>query len=321
MNHRARLLSVISRTDFSPVETANISRSYLGIMRLLAISDLHLGFEANRSALQSISGHHDDWLILCGDLGETVEHLEFAFKCLAPKFKRLIWTPGNHELWTDAASSSIRGELKYAQLVKLAGKYGVLTPEDPYPIFSPEGREFYVAPVFTLYDYSFGPDGFSPSEAIAWAAEEDISCADEIYLHFDPFPSRMEWCRHLCEKAEAKLAALDPKVPIVLVDHFPLRRDLVYLPAIPRFSIWCGTRLTENWHKRFNVSVAVSGHLHLRSTKWRDGVRFEEVSLGYPRQWSREVAIESFLCQVLPYDGPRDAGDRYFGALGRSVRR
>jgi hypothetical protein len=47
---------------------------------------------------------------------------------------------------------------------------------------------------------------------------------------------------------------------------------------------WCGTRRTDDWHLRFNAGVVVSGHMHVRSTKYRDGVRFEEVSFGYPRQ-------------------------------------
>jgi hypothetical protein len=90
-----------------------------------------------------------------------------------------------------------------------------------------------------------------------------------------------------------------------------LREDLAKLPRIPRFSIWCGTRRTEDWHLRFNATVVVSGHLHIRSTSHRDGVRFEEVSLGYPRQWSdlitpdhcvREILSETTLATVTaPY--------------------
>lgn len=73
--------------------------------------------------------------------------------------------------------------------------------------------------------------------------------------------------------------------PTVLINHFPLRKDLAWLPRIPQFVIWCGTERTSDWHRRFNARVVVSGHLHIRSTTHRDGVRFEEVSLGYPRQW------------------------------------
>ena len=42
------------------------------------------------------------------------------------------------------------------------------------------------------------------------------------------------------------------------------------------------------------------GHLHIRSTRFVDGVRFEEVSLGLGRQWSRERGIEGYLREILP---------------------
>jgi hypothetical protein len=50
---------------------------------------------------------------------------------------------------------------------------------------------------------------------------------------------------------------------------------------------WCGTARTADWHKRFNAAVVVYGHLHIPRTTYHDGVRFEEVSLGYPREWSK----------------------------------
>ncbi|MGE3188578.1 MAG: metallophosphoesterase, partial [Vicinamibacterales bacterium] len=95
------------------------------------------------------------------------------------------------------------------------------------------------------------------------------------------------------------LAAVDPSARVVLVNHFPLRRDLAVLPRIPRFSLWCGTRATEDWHRRFPLSVVVSGHLHMRSTRMLDGVRFEEVSLGYPRQWQAARGLKPYLREIL----------------------
>ena len=36
-------------------------------MKLYALSDLHVGFEPNRAALESLAAHPEDWLILGGD--------------------------------------------------------------------------------------------------------------------------------------------------------------------------------------------------------------------------------------------------------------
>ena len=86
----------------------------------------------------------------------------------------------------------------------------------------------------------------------------------------------------------------------MLINHWPLRNDLINIPRIPRFTPWCGTVETEDWHQQFNAKVVVSGHLHTRRTDWRNGTRFEEVSLGYPRQWDTDRGMTLYLRQIWP---------------------
>ena len=271
-------------------------------MKLYAISDLHLGNAANRTALSGMSPHLDDWLILAGDVGETEAHIEYALDVLQPRFRQLIWVPGNHELWTVSAEQ-LRGEEKYLALVEFCRRRGVLTPEDPYVVWPGEGPAHLIAPLFLLYDYTFGPDHVAPEGAVAWAKEEGIVCADETFLHPHPYPSRAAWCHARCRQTERRLESAGVEhghLPSVLINHFPLKRVLARLPAIPRFQVWCGTRRTEDWHKRFRARAIVSGHLHIRQSAVIDGVRFEEVSLGYPRQWRADRSIDSYLRQILP---------------------
>ncbi len=77
------------------------------------------------------------------------------------------------------------------------------------------------------------------------------------------------------------------------------------MPSIPSFSIWCGTRRTHDWHTRFPVKAVVYGHLHVRGTDWIDGVRSEEVSLGYPRDWDASLGMAGYLRQILPITADR----------------
>jgi 3',5'-cyclic AMP phosphodiesterase CpdA len=268
-------------------------------MRLFAISDLHLGYRENRDVLDGIAACPDDWLILAGDVGETAAHLELALRTLTPRFRRIVWTPGNHDLWT-VPGGEARGAAKYEQLVRLCRSFGALTPEDPYAVARFGGRELRIAPVFLLYDYSFRPVDVALENVLAWARETDVECADEYLLHPDPYVSRAAWCHARCEETERKLASRQDGMPTVLIGHFPLLESLAQLPRIPRFRPWCGTRRTENWHLRFGTEVVVYGHLHLRSTKFVDGIRFEEVSLGYPRQWTGRLKREDCLRQILP---------------------
>jgi len=272
-------------------------------MKVLAISDLHLDFQENREALRALPPHPDDWLILAGDTGHRVSDLTDALAWLTDRFRRVVWVPGNHELWTvPGESEALTGEARYQHLVSTCRAHGVLTPEDPYEQLTIDGVTYVLAPLFLLYDYSFAPAGVNRDAAVNWAVEENILCADEHYLHADPHASVVEWCEARCRWTEQRLEQVPRAHRLVLINHFPLRGDLVRI-MIPRFRIWCGTRRTEQWHLRFNVAAVVTGHLHVRATDVIDGVRFEEVSLGYPRQWRREVGLEGYLRQVLPLRG------------------
>ncbi|HEY0192908.1 MAG TPA: metallophosphoesterase [Kofleriaceae bacterium] len=269
-------------------------------MKLYAISDLHVGFEPNRQLWRTLPDHRDDWLILAGDLGETVEHLAATFDVALDRFARVFWVPGNHELWTLPGDHDGAGEARYLRMVEYCRMRGVVTPEDAYVEWPGDASRAVIVPMFLLYDYSFHPDDVTDDQALAWARAAGLECTDEALLHFDPYPTRAAWCHARVAATRARLDALAADRPTVLINHFPLRRDLARLPAIPRFSIWCGTRLTESWHRDYRARAVVSGHLHIRSRRWIDGVRFEEVSLGYPRQRIGDRPIEFYLREILP---------------------
>ncbi len=273
-------------------------------MKLHAISDLHLNHQANREALKALPDYGDDWLILGGDIGERLVHLEFCFRQVTQRFAKVFWVPGNHELWTLEESADeadrLRGTSKYQLFVELCRHHGVLSPEDDFALWPGEGPPTVIAPCFVLYDYSFSPDGFTPELAVNWARESGIRARDEDLLHPDPHPSRQAWCRERLVYTEQRLANVPDGHRIVLINHWPLRRDLVRLFRIPRYAPWCGTRATEDWHTRFPIDVSVHGHLHVRATDWRDGVRFEEVALGYPRHWNTDRGMAHYVREILP---------------------
>ncbi|KAF2811992.1 metallophosphoesteras-like protein [Mytilinidion resinicola] len=310
--------------------------------KLYAISDLHLSFKTNRAALEELAPRPDDGLIICGDVGETPGHLRLAFSKATSCFKQVWWVPGNHELYTlpsedrggegavEGHGGGLRGVAKYDECVRVCREWGVLTPEDEYITWPPpnpsspgdaeeaarpEAESVLIAPIFTLYDYSFRPANVTLEGAVEWAKEEGIEASDEVMLHPDPYPTRQDWCAALVARTFDKLDAVttaNPDKKLVIVGHWPLRQDLVKILQVPRFCIWCGTTKTEDWHERFNAKVVVTGHLHVRRTDWRGETRFEEVSLGYPRQWKEAMEqgldVNDMLREILP--GPEPPADK-----------
>nr|WP_239075569.1 metallophosphoesterase [Planosporangium flavigriseum] len=275
--------------------------------KLLAVSDLHVAYLENRQVVEQLRPESDaDWLLVAGDVGEVMADVEWALALLASRFANVVWTPGNHELWTPPDDPvQLRGEQRYQKLIELCRTLGVTTPEDPYPVWDGAGGPVTVAPLFLLYDYTFRPDGtFTKQQALARAHEAGVVCTDEYMLHPDPYPSREAWCRARVALTEQRLAACDPALPTVLVSHWPLVREPTRILRYPEFAQWCGTELTADWHARFNAAASVYGHLHIPRVTYHDGVRFQEVSLGYPRERRRWPVPRSWLRTVLPYAEP-----------------
>jgi 3',5'-cyclic AMP phosphodiesterase CpdA len=261
---------------------------------LFAISDLHVDHEENRELVREMRPRCEgDWLIVCGDVADSLARFEWALRELRERFATVIWVPGNHELLTYKDDpSGLRGEARYRHLVELCREMGVLTPEDPYPVWPGPDGPVRVAPLFLLYDYSFGHNvGATKEEALRRAQEAGVICVDEFLLHPDPYPSREAWCAARLAASERRLEAEHPSLPTVLVNHFPLVVQPTWALRHSEFAQWCGTVRTADWHRRFGAVAVVYGHLHIPRTSWYGGVRFEEVSLGYPRErrwgWKR----------------------------------
>jgi 3',5'-cyclic AMP phosphodiesterase CpdA len=269
---------------------------------LFAVSDLHVSYAENRKVVDRLRpGSDGDWLIVAGDVGEVFGDIERTLRLLRDRFAAVVWAPGNHELWTHASDPvRLRGDERYRALVKMCRDIGVLTPEDEYPVWPGAAGPVVVAPLFLLYDYSFRAPGTSTKEdSLRRAYEAGVVCTDEMLLHPDPYPDRESWCWARLAETERRLTAIDATLPTVLVSHWPLVRQPTDQMWYPEFAQWCGTTRTADWHLRFRTVAAVYGHLHIPRTTHYDGVRFEEVSLGYPREWSRRGGEPQPMRRIL----------------------
>ncbi|GAB2608754.1 metallophosphoesterase [Paractinoplanes abujensis] len=268
---------------------------------LYAVSDLHVAYPENRPLTDRLRpASDDDWLIVAGDVAEIFDEVTDTLEALSKRFAKVIWAPGNHELWTHPQDPvKLRGEQRYQALVAACRSIGVVTPEDPYEVWQ---GAVTVAPLFLLYDYTWRAPGTATKAAsLAYAERTGIVCTDEMLLHPDPYPSREAWCDARIAYTEKRLTDAGPERPMVLASHWPLHRHPTEILRYPEFAQWCGTERTADWHVRFRAAAAVYGHLHIRRTTQRDGVRFEEVSLGYPREWKARFGAEPPLLRpILP---------------------
>ena len=270
---------------------------------LFAVSDLHISYAENRRVVNELRPESaDDWLIVAGDVGEIFGDIEQALRLLRSRFAEVIWAPGNHELWTHAKDPvRLRGEQRYEALVRMCRENGVHTPEDEFLVWPGPTGPVTIAPLFQLYDYTWlAPGTTTKKESLDYAYGTGVVCTDETLLHPDPHPDRESWSAARVAESERRLAALGPAARTVLVSHWPLVRQPTEVLWFPEFAQWCGTTRTADWHTRFRAEVAIYGHLHIPRTTYYDGVRFEEVSLGYPREWGKREQPPVLPRRVFP---------------------
>ncbi|WP_158883934.1 metallophosphoesterase family protein [Amycolatopsis anabasis] len=271
---------------------------------LFATSDLHVTHEGNGPIVESIRPDSpDDWLLVAGDVAERADVVIKTLAMLKERFAEVFWVPGNHELWTTSGDPvQLRGQERYEHLVARCRELGVHTPEDEFVVWPHAERPLTIAPLFVLYDYSWRTpraEGVSLEEALGQAREAGVVCTDEYFLHPDPYPTRQEWCAQRLKVTEQRLAAIPDDHRTILMSHWPLHRHPTEPLYWPEFAMWCGTTETADWHLRYRAEMAVYGHLHIPRTTRADGVPFEEVSLGYPREWRKRqrgpVALRRLL--------------------------
>ncbi len=246
---------------------------------LWAVSDLHAAVKANGSRIDGIQPEDpSDWLIVAGDVAERTDLVLRVLERLRRRFARVIWVPGNHELFSRSADRC-KGRDKYAELVAGCRSIDVLTPEDPYPVF--DGVT--IVPLFTLYDYSFRGPGMTVEQAVEAAREKQIMMTDEFAIA--PFVDIRAWCWDRLAYSIKRLSRING--PTILINHWPLVQEPTFRMRWAEIGLWCGTRHTRTWAERYNAQAVIYGHLHMPGVTEVRGVPHIEVSLGYPREWER----------------------------------
>ena len=195
---------------------------------LWAISDLHIGHTGNKPVTESLHpASPDDWLIVAGDVAERTDDIRWSLDLLRKRFAKVIWVPGNHELWTtNNDPMQIFGRARYDYLVNMCDEMGIVTPEHPFPVWTNEGGPATIVPMFLLYDYTFLPEGAATkAEGLAVARERNVVATDEFLLSAEPYATRDAWCRDRIALHPRPARRARWFTPAVLVNHFPLVRQ------------------------------------------------------------------------------------------------
>jgi predicted phosphodiesterase len=126
-------------------------------MRIFALSDIHVDYDANARwiANMSKSDFRESVLILAGDITDNLQLLDWCLTTLAICFKKVLFVPGNHDLWVVRDTREKNSLQKFKEVMSVVESSGA-----SMKTFRDHG--LLIVPLLGWYDYSFG----EPSEEI-----------------------------------------------------------------------------------------------------------------------------------------------------------
>jgi predicted phosphodiesterase len=249
-------------------------------MRIFALSDIHIDYDENANWIANLSTteYLDDVLILAGDVTDRRHLLEWCISTLAKRFKKVLFVPGNHELWV------IREEHQKDSLQKFDDVCAVVESSGAsMQAFRERGVS--IIPLLTWYDYSFG----EPSEELRSIWMDYHAC---------------RWPNGFTEKdIAAHFAAFNDKQVsvagerVITYSHFLPRIDLMpgFVPSSPRllYPILGSAKLDQQLRK-LNAIIHVYGHSHVNRQVTIDGVLYINNAFGYPSE--TRITSKQLIC-------------------------
>ena len=236
-------------------------------MRLFATSDLHTDYKDNLRWLAEISNsdYRDDALIVAGDISDRLEIIRETLGLLRSKFRHLLFTPGNHELWVRGAEyDSIE---KLQRVLKLCAELDVSTSPVRF-------ADFWVVPLFSWYDGDFDPR----HQRTAWQVWADFHFC-EWPANIGPLPD------YFLRLNEPHLKTYD--APVITFSHFLPRADLLPPKEYLRID-WLGSvsvcAALDSQIRKLESVVHVCGHTHTLVDRVVNGVHYVQNAVCYPKE-------------------------------------
>lgn len=249
-------------------------------MRVHAVSDVHVDYEVNAQWVESLSrtDYQQDVLILAGDLSDSLDRLERAFTAFASRFMKVLFVPGNHDLWVIRDKPAIDSFQKLDAVMSLAERCGLSAA--PY-----HRGDLTIVPMWSWYDYTFGEPTdellqiWMDFKACRWPG--DLTPA-EVTSHF---LQRNQYVRR------------DARERIISFSHFLPRVDVMPWmtpPSVRRLYPVLGTARLEAQVRELAPLIHVYGHSHLnRRTRLSDTL-YVNNAFAYPRE--THIAAKELLC-------------------------
>jgi predicted phosphodiesterase len=249
-------------------------------VRIFAISDLHVDYEMNARWLAdlSVTEYREDVLILAGDVSDSLERVGWALSILTARFRRVMYVPGNHELWVIRDPGHCTSLDKFERLRAVVEQSGASMQAEILD-------RVLIVPLQGWYDYSFGPPGSELLES--W-----------MDFHACRWPAHFQM-RDVAAHFQALNSAPPPAHEGMLISfsHFLPRIDLMppYIPRARRMLYpVLGSASLEEQLRALKSRIHVYGHSHVNRQIALDDVVYINNAFGYPDE--TRISAKELLC-------------------------
>lgn len=79
-------------------------------LRVFVLSDLHTDYSENMTWVKCLSTtrHNKDVLLVAGDVAEKYDNFVLTMSILKDRFQRVLFVPGNHDIWCRGEEDQFR---------------------------------------------------------------------------------------------------------------------------------------------------------------------------------------------------------------------
>ena len=239
-------------------------------MRIHAISDLHVDYEPNAQWVRelSLADYRNDVLIVAGDVSDREDRLRDCLETLARRFWRVLFVPGNHDLWVRRDDPGLDSFGKFDRIKALVHSTGA-----SMEVF--HHGELSIVPLLGWYDGSFGEPGeelrlgWVDFRACRWPAGYEPHHTTQAFLAMNRYERQSE------SEVIVSYSHFLPRID-VMPDRIPLDKRYIY-PVL-------GSSALGEQVKALKPAVHVYGHSHVNRRVQLDGTLYVNNAFAYPHE-------------------------------------
>jgi putative phosphoesterase len=271
-------------------------------MRIGILSDIHIDLNGGPAVIEALlevmRGRGIEIMIIAGDIADDYRVTLEALEQLQDRSgKRILFVPGNHDVWNQA-HPGITAWQAYEAMERFPGNLTRGAQEI--------GSGWRIIGDLGWYDYAFGGTQYSLEDFDRMQFGERI-WQDRIKAVWDRHTLEMH--RTFRDKLEIQLETLTRSTglpsgnpasdthKLILVTHVVARREFTVQRPDPQWiylNAFLGSPEYGELALKYGVHYSICGHVHYRKQATVDGTRFICNCLGYTDEWkySRDPRIE-----------------------------